>query len=86
MAQSNMRVLLIDCDLRKPVIHRTFGLVNMKGLTNVLVEGIDYNAVINVTEVENLDIITSGPKPPNPAELTWLKENGRIFIFCTAEL
>jgi len=74
MAQSNMRVLLIDCDLRKPVIHRTFGLVNIKGLTNVLVEGIDYNAVINVTEVENLDIITSGPKPPNPAELLGSKK------------
>ncbi|NLV99722.1 MAG: CpsD/CapB family tyrosine-protein kinase [Clostridiales bacterium] len=69
MAQSNMKVLLIDCDLRKPIVHRAFGLVNMKGLTNVLVEGIDYSSVINVTDVENLHIITSGPKPPNPAEL-----------------
>jgi len=69
MAQSNMRVLLIDCDLRKPVVHRNFGLVNMKGLTNVLVEGIDYNTVINMTEIDNLEVITSGPKPPNPAEL-----------------
>ena len=69
MAQSNMKVLLIDCDLRKPSVHRAFGLVNMKGLTNVLVEGIDYSSVINVTDVENLHIITSGPKPPNPAEL-----------------
>ena len=68
MAQSNMRVLLIDCDLRKPVAQK-FGLVNMKGLTNVLVEGIDYNTVINMTEIDNLEFITSGPKPPNPAEL-----------------
>ena len=35
----------------------------------MLVEGIDYSSVINVTDVENLHIITSGPKPPNPAEL-----------------
>ncbi|NLO83100.1 MAG: CpsD/CapB family tyrosine-protein kinase [Clostridiales bacterium] len=69
MAQSNMRVLLIDCDLRKPAIHRAFGLVNMKGITNILVEGIDYGKLTNVTEVENLEIITSGPKPPNPSEL-----------------
>lgn len=69
MADANRRVLLIDCDLRKPAIHRMFGLVNIKGLTNILVEGIEYSDITNVTEVENLEIITSGPKPPNPAEL-----------------
>jgi len=69
MADANRRVLLIDCDLRKPAIHRMFGLVNIKGLTNILVEGIEYSDITNVTDVENLEIITSGPKPPNPAEL-----------------
>lgn len=69
MAEANRRVLLIDCDLRKPAVHRLFGLVNVKGLTNILVEGIEYSNITNVTEVENLEIITSGPKPPNPAEL-----------------
>ncbi len=69
MAEANRRVLLIDCDLRKPAIHRMFGLVNVKGLTNILVEGLEYDDITNVTEVENLEIITSGPKPPNPAEL-----------------
>lgn len=69
MAEANRRVLLIDCDLRKPAIHRMFGLVNIKGLTNILVEGLEYSDITNVTEVENLEVITSGPKPPNPAEL-----------------
>ncbi|MCM8901696.1 CpsD/CapB family tyrosine-protein kinase [Caldicoprobacter algeriensis] len=69
MAEANRRVLLIDCDLRKPSIHRMFGLVNIKGLTNILVEGLEYSEITNVTEVENLEVITSGPKPPNPSEL-----------------
>ena len=69
MAEANRRVLLIDCDLRKPAVHRMFGLVNVKGLTNILVEGLEYSNITNVTEVDNLEIITSGPKPPNPAEL-----------------
>jgi len=74
MAQSNVRVLLIDCDLRKPTVHNAFGLVNMKGLTNILVEGIDYTKLVNVTDVNNLEIIISGPKPPNPAELLGSKK------------
>jgi len=69
MAESNLKVLLIDCDFRKPSIHRAFGLVNMKGVTNILVEGIEYSKLTNVTEVDNLEVITSGPKPPNPSEL-----------------
>lgn len=69
MAHSDQRVLLVDCDLRRPVIHRAFGLVNGKGLTNILVEGIDYKRLVQTTFVENLGVITSGPKPPNPSEL-----------------
>jgi capsular exopolysaccharide synthesis family protein len=69
MAQSEKRVILIDCDLRKPSIHRAFGVLNAKGLTNVLVEGIDYRTICNTVGVPNLEVLTSGPKPPNPSEL-----------------
>jgi len=69
MAQTDKKVLLIDCDLRKPSIHRVFGLVNEMGLANVLVEGLDYHRISNLVDVPNLEVLTSGPKPPNPPEL-----------------
>jgi len=69
MAQSDKKVLLIDCDLRKPVVHRAFSLINSKGLTNILVEGVAYESLVNTTFVDKLGVITSGPKPPNPSEL-----------------
>lgn len=69
MAQSDLKVLLIDCDLRKPVVHRAFTLLNGKGLTNMLVEGTNYRDLVNLTAIKNLEVITSGLKPPNPSEL-----------------
>ena len=69
MAQANNKVLLVDCDLRRPSIHRNFHLLNVKGLTNVLAEKIDYREISNVVGVPRLEVLTSGPKPPNPSEL-----------------
>jgi capsular exopolysaccharide synthesis family protein len=69
MAQAGKRVLLIDCDLRKPVVHRTFHLPNMKGLTNILAEDLDHTEICNSVGIQGLDVLTSGPKPPNPSEL-----------------
>jgi succinoglycan biosynthesis transport protein ExoP len=69
MAQSDLRVLLIDCDLRRSHIHRVFHILNVKGLTNVLAENLDYHQILNSVGIPNLDILTSGPKPPNPSEI-----------------
>lgn len=69
MAQVDKKVLLIDADLRKPRIHKVFSLFNNNGLTTVLSENLDYKEVIISTGIGNLDILTSGPIPPNPAEL-----------------
>lgn len=68
MAQSGKKVVLIDCDFRKPVQHRIFGKRN-KGVTNYLVDNIDPGSLLATTEVENLYLIPSGPIPPNPSEL-----------------
>ncbi|WP_296824957.1 CpsD/CapB family tyrosine-protein kinase [uncultured Megasphaera sp.] len=68
MGQDNKKVLLIDCDLRKPVQHRRFELPN-KGLTNCFAENISLHQVIQKNIFPNLDIVTCGPIPPNPAEL-----------------
>lgn len=69
MAQADKKVLLIDADLRKPRINKVFNIANLSGLTNVLSENLDYKTIVVSTEVSNLEILTSGPIPPNPAEL-----------------
>jgi len=69
VAQTGQKVLLIDADLRKPVMHKIFDLSNSKGLTNLLVEELEPGQVIHRSKIENLDILTSGPIPPNPSEL-----------------
>jgi capsular exopolysaccharide synthesis family protein len=68
-AQQGHRVLLIDCDLRRARIHRIFDDTNIPGLTSVLVGGDSVLTAIRNTRVPNLNILPSGPLPPNPAEL-----------------
>ena len=68
-AQTGAKVVLIDCDLRKPVQHKIFGLENKKGLSSVLGRMAKIDDVINKDVTENMDVISSGPMPPNPSEL-----------------
>ena len=68
LAQAGHRVILVDCDLRKPVQHHLFD-VNKKGLTNCLVGESPVLELLQDTEVPNLRVLASGPIPPNPAEL-----------------
>ncbi len=70
LAQTNMRVLIIDADMRKPTVHKYFKLSNKIGLSNVLIGMNTAQECINVIEKEkNLSVITSGVLPPNPSEL-----------------
>jgi len=68
-AKQNEKVLLIDADLRRPTAHRTFNLLNAAGLSSYLSNNAVYEEIIQETEVPNLSVISSGPIPPNPAEL-----------------
>ncbi|MCH4827351.1 MAG: CpsD/CapB family tyrosine-protein kinase [Planococcus sp. (in: firmicutes)] len=68
-AQEGKRVLLIDADMRKPTMHQTFKISNSKGLSNVLVRRVSLKMAIQASGIENLDLLPSGPIPPNPAEL-----------------
>ncbi|MDI6822996.1 MAG: CpsD/CapB family tyrosine-protein kinase [Bacillota bacterium] len=69
MAQAGKRVLVVDADLRKPQQHRIFEVPNHRGLTNVLVGDADIGEVVSATPVSGVDLVSSGPIPPNPAEL-----------------
>jgi succinoglycan biosynthesis transport protein ExoP len=70
MALAGDRVLLIDSDLRRPRVHKIFGMLNDRGFTNLLVDpSLEPEDVARPTELQNLDVLCSGPLPPNPAEL-----------------
>ncbi|NSW93824.1 MAG: polysaccharide biosynthesis tyrosine autokinase [Bacteroidales bacterium] len=69
MAMSGKRVLLIGLDLRKPRIHKIFGINSDGGISNYLIGEESYDDVIIKTETDNLWYTPSGPVPPNPAEL-----------------
>ena len=67
-AQQDKKVLVIDCDLRKPALHKMFKLSNFKGLSDVIVGNSDLEkAMYNYRD--NFDILTSGKIPPNPSEI-----------------
>lgn len=69
LAMNNKKVLIIGADLRKPRLHKVFNLSNENGLSNYLI-GIDsIDQIIFPTCVDNLSLLTSGPIPPNPAEI-----------------
>ena len=69
-AQAGRRVLLVDADLRKPGVHLMFNLPNERGLTSLLrSDDVSLDAVAQTTEQDNLRVVTTGPLPPNPAEL-----------------
>jgi capsular exopolysaccharide synthesis family protein len=70
LAQRNVRVLLIDADLRRPTVHHRFGLNGKVGLTSVLTGSMSLeDAIQRVPEMPLLDILVSGPVPPFPTEM-----------------
>lgn len=69
IAQSGQRVLLADTDLRRPRVHKTFGLDNSRGITTLFLKDVPVEEVVMATDVENLFVLPSGPIPPNPSEL-----------------
>ncbi|CAI3346150.1 CpsD/CapB family tyrosine-protein kinase [Enterococcus cecorum] len=68
-AQAGRRVLLVDADMRKATLHKTFGLSNEVGLSNLVSGQQSASSVIQPSGVDNLSVMTAGPTPPNPAEL-----------------
>jgi capsular exopolysaccharide synthesis family protein len=71
MAQTGKRVIAVDADLRRPVLHRVFGVPNNIGITTALLagDGMSLEGYLRPTKVENLSLLTSGPIPPNPSEI-----------------
>jgi succinoglycan biosynthesis transport protein ExoP len=80
LAQTGAEVLILDCDLRRPRIHAHFGLSNTRGVTNFLSGDTNIGSIVQeYDKLPNLKIITSGPVPPNSAELLGSEEMRRLI-------
>ena len=87
MAAKYKNVLLIDCDLRKPSVHKVMKVSNRSGLTNIIAQfqdGLSVNSYEGVQQVvfeggQNLTVITAGHRVPNPSEVLGSKRMGRFL-------
>ena len=69
LAQQKHRVLLIDADIRRPALHRAMDILREPGLTNLLIGDTEIREAVRPNVMPNLDVLPSGPFPPNPSEL-----------------
>ena len=74
------KVLLIDCDLRKPAVHKLFNKDRIPGLIDYLTDNAKLNEVIIQSDIPNLSYITSGTIPPNPAEMLDSQEMRNFLV------
>ena len=78
--QTDKKVLIVDCDMRKGRQHRIFKLSNTKGLSNLLIDDMtNYKDYINKTSIKNLYVMTRGTVPPNPSELLNSNKNSELI-------
>ena len=84
-AQSGMRVCVIDSDLRRPAMHKIFGLPNTQGLTTALLEDQPIAKLAQPSRIAGLSVLTSGPSAPNPAELVGSKRMRQLLENATAD-
>ncbi|MFQ3661068.1 MAG: CpsD/CapB family tyrosine-protein kinase [Chloroflexaceae bacterium] len=79
MAQAEQRVLMVDCDLRRPSLHSLFGVPNDRGVTSALLEQSEGPLPIQETGVAGLRLLASGPLPPRPADLLGSRRMGALI-------
>ncbi len=79
MAQAGNKVLVLDCDLRRPKMHRIFNVARDRGVSNVLAGNCQLEEVILKTSIPGIDIIASGPVPPNPSEMLGSKQMTQLL-------
>lgn len=84
LAQAGHSVCLVDCDLRRPRLHRVFGYENGAGLTNFLSQKKQLDETIVETEIDRLSLLPSGPIPPNPAEMLGSKRTAELWPLLAA--
>ncbi len=84
MVQGGKRVVVLDCDLRRPTLHKIFGLPNEPGLTTAILDSAQAVAR-QETSVAGLTLVASGPLPPNPSELLGSRQFEEILAHLVAD-
>jgi capsular exopolysaccharide synthesis family protein len=84
MAEGGRRVVVVDCDLRHPALHRVFGLTDQPGLTTMMLDD-SLAPPLQPTSAENVSLIAAGPLPPNPSELISSARFTRVLAAIGAE-
>jgi len=80
IAQEGRKAIVIDADLRRPSLHRFFGIPNRIGFTSLIMdETLDIDDALQDTDVPNLRVITSGPLPPNPLDMLASKRAAQLL-------
>jgi succinoglycan biosynthesis transport protein ExoP len=82
MAEAGGRVLIVDTDMRRPRLHRSFGVPNQVGISTVIVGKSKLEDAIKRTDVPNLDVLPCGPVPPNPSELLHTDRFAAVLAEC----
>ncbi|MEP6651720.1 MAG: polysaccharide biosynthesis tyrosine autokinase [Myxococcales bacterium] len=82
-ALAGNKVLLIDTDMRRPRVHRSFGISNTAGLSTAILGAVSIRELAHKTEIENLEVVPCGPTPPNPAELIHTEKFANLLRECT---
>ena len=79
-AQTGVKVLIVDCDLRRGRQHKIFNIDNEQGLSNLLLDDVDknYKKYIKKTRYENIYVLPMGIMPPNPSELLASAKNKQL--------
>ena len=90
LVQTGKSIILVDADMRRPTMHKVFQMPNGFGLMNLIIDGENDAGLIQDSEFDNLRILTTGPLPPNPAELlnsgrmeevlVWLQSQADLVI------
>ncbi len=86
MAQAGKKVIIVDCDLRRPSLHQVFNARNSAGITDLMRdEALMANPPLQDTPIPNLKLLTSGQLPPNPAELLGSRRMAEIIACLLAQ-
>ncbi len=85
-AQQGLKVLLVDCDLRKSQVHRTFAMTRTPGFTEITLGQVTPEEAIRKTDVPGLYVLPSGIAPPSPAELLGSETVRRLFEQLSADV
>ena len=81
LAEAGRRVVIVDCDLRRPRVHDAFSLPNVLGFTSVIAGQVPVEeAIRSVTDQPGLSVLTAGPIPPNPSELLGSQRTSELLF------